>query len=181
MSISSNSDSRRINEFAFVATNHNQSTTANIDTFSNVVSQTARYFDSFVKTEEQACEKLNIWARRFYFVFLFNIIVDESMQRVFSKMKSNHKTYKFMKHRIMKLYKNWKIAVIKAAEEFFKRWIEQNANDWNLSNLVTFKNLKRELNRDFRSLWLKTVFRFNVNAMNVNQLSDYVIRFLKCK
>ena len=181
LSISSNSDSRRISELASVATSHNQSTTADIGTFSNVVSQTARYFGSLVKTEEQTCEELNIWARRFYFVFLFNTIVDESMQRVFSEMKFNHKTYKFMKHRVMRLYKNWKIAVIKAAEEFFRRWIEQNANDRNLSDLVTFKNLKRELNCDFRSLWLETVFRFSVNAVNVNQLSDYVIRFLKCK
>ena len=50
--ISSNSNNRRISEFAFVTTSHNQSTTADIDTFSNVVSQTARYFDNFVKTKE---------------------------------------------------------------------------------------------------------------------------------
>ena len=60
LSISSNSDNRRINEFAFVATSHNQSTIANIDIFNNVVSQTTRYFDNFVKTKEQICEKLNI-------------------------------------------------------------------------------------------------------------------------
>lgn len=178
---SSNSGSRRTSGPAPVTTSHNQSTAADIGTFGNVASQTAPGFGNLAKTEAQACEELNIWARRFYFAFLSNTIVDEPVQRVFPGMKPNHKAYKFMKHRVMRLYKNWKTAVIKAAGEFSRRWIEQDANGRNLSDLVTFKDLKRELNRDFKPLWLETVFRFSVNAVDVDQLSDYALRFPKCK
>ena len=55
--------------------------------------------------EIDAYNRLNILTKRYYLIFLFNIIQNESMKFFFSKMKTYDLIYKMTKKNIQKLQK----------------------------------------------------------------------------
>ena len=159
------------------------SVSASVPSNVNAASSNARHFLGLSKTEDQAVEELNIWTRRFYFAFLSNKLVHEPVRKVLPGMRPSHKAYKSLLARVRQMHKNWKTAVLKAALEFGRRWIATSKGNRSayLESLVTHKDLKRELIRDFEPGWLETVFRFSVSVIDVDSLTPRALRFPKCK
>ena len=58
-----------------------------------------------MKFENEMLKELNILARRYFLIFLFNSMFDESLKTILSEMKITHAVYKMYRHKLMSSYK----------------------------------------------------------------------------
>ena len=58
-----------------------------------------------MKFEDEVLKELNILARRYFLIFLFNSMLDESLRTILSEMKITHAVYKMYRHKLMSFYK----------------------------------------------------------------------------
>ena len=167
----------------FVA-NQNQSTSSTAQTvFTKIftsISNVIHFFEH--KSEDVIVEKLNMWARRYYMIFLFKNLIDESIRKIFSNMKSSHKIYKSLLNRMRVSYKVWKMTVIKTTKKWDQLWIfrTKRERDVLLTEFTTHKQIKRQLMREFDSTWLEDVFRFAISIIELKNLFEQVLLFSRC-
>ena len=58
-----------------------------------------------MKFENEVLKELNILAKRYFLIFLFNFMFDESLKTILSEMKITHAVYKMYRHKLMSFYK----------------------------------------------------------------------------
>ena len=167
----------------FVA-NQNQSTSSTAQT---VFTKTFTFTSNVIhflehKSENVIVEKLNMWTRRYYMTFLFKNLIDESIRKIFSNIRSFHKTYKSLLNKVRVSYKAWKMTVIKATKKWDQLWIfrAKKERDVLLIEFTTHKQIKRQLMREFDSTWLEDVFRFAISIIELKNLFEQVLLFSRC-
>ena len=134
------------------------------------------------KSENVIVEKLNMWARRYYMIFLFKNLIDESIKKIFLNMRFSHKIYKSLLNRVRVNYKTWKMTVIKTTKKWSQLWIfkAKKKRDVLLIEFTTHKQIKRQLMREFDSTWLEDVFRFAISIIELKNLFEQVLLFSRC-
>ena len=58
-----------------------------------------------MKFEDEVLKELNILARRYFLIFLFNSMLDEFLKTILFEMKTTHAVYKMYRHKLMSFYK----------------------------------------------------------------------------
>ena len=126
-------------------------------------------------------KELNILARRYFLIFLFNSMLDEFLKTILFEMKTTHAVYKMYRHKLMSFYKQWKETIFRNAFKWITRWINTTNRSEKLIHIDSFKFLKAEIFKNFQKFWLKTVFRFDLEAVDFEKIDENDIKFLKCK
>ena len=159
----------------FVA-NQNQNTSSIAQTvFTKTFTSTSNVIHVLEhKSENVIVEKLNMWTSRYYMIFLFKNLIDESIKKIFSNMKFSHKIYKSLLNRVRINYKAWKMTMIKATKKWDQLWIfrTKRKRDELLTEFTTHKQIKRQLMREFDSIWLEDVFRFAISIIELKNLFE---------
>ena len=136
------------------------------------------------KSEAEAFSQLNLLTRRYFLTFLSNTYADEPVRAIFPGMRSDHQVYREAKYRVQRSYKTWKGEVLKWALQWIQRWIKSATGlkrQALRSELSTFAGIKAEVRKEYDSKWLESVFRFGIEAVDFEAITEDGLRFLKCK
>ena len=134
-------------------------------------------------TKNATIQQLNFLVRRCYLINLNNKHVDDSIDFVFFNVRVFHETYKLLRKKCSKFFKTWKLSVLNVVANWMTRWMkivfEKKRDEFKILNI--YRDLKREMFREFEFFWLETVFRFVVFAIDLSNLSEKIFRFSRCK
>ena len=135
----------------------------------------------FIKKDE-TWNALNVFERRYYLITLSNIFVNEFIQIVFKDMKSTNSIYDKIKVRLQRFYKQWKSIILINVAKWIKRYIFiQRSSKIQKLNVMIMKQLKTVVFRNFDDSWFLSVFEFDVETINFENINELDVRFLRCE